>query len=147
MLVAQGCLSQSDIASSAARSARPSQGAPPAPSVHAADPKRLDVTPEQIVKDFRANSVRAHDFYRGKTLRVTGRVSQVSNDMFGSDKAAVVIKVDDGTWLPPSIEIWYGPSFRDRIGRLTDGQTVTCEGEFEDTRYDGSVVLGGLAIK
>jgi putative nucleic acid binding protein len=103
----------------------------PAQSRRAPKGQPIKLTAEQLVKECEANSAKANAKYKGKTLRVTGVVGDIYDDMLylpvkgKNETVRVGIRFGEGN-KPP----------------VKKGDKATFEGEFELV-----AVLGPLLVK
>jgi hypothetical protein len=107
----------------------------------------LVTTPEDLIREFGTNSVAATDWLKNKRVQVTAPVSYVSNNMFGGDSAAVVFKVRTDDFLQPSVTFWFEGEFRNQVGSIQEGQTVTVEGTFEEQEFGGDLKFEGTSLR
>lgn len=78
---------------------------------------------ETLSQEYRNNSVKADQQYKGKMLKVTGNVDSTSTGLF--NKLYVYMKrVDAG-----KVECTFGESHKDQIAKLENGQRITVTGE------------------
>lgn len=106
------------------------------------------VSIDVLLGAFKDNSVRAQDTYGGKLLRITAPVYMVGNNMFGGDRAAVVLQdvTQKGSFMPTHAEFWFEPSFRPQISQLSEGDLVTCEGVLIDQQFGGDLKFEGRSL-
>lgn len=102
----------------------------------ASDAPTVEVTAKQLFADYEANEVSADDKYKGKVLRVTGKISTIGKDVldtpyiqFAANEVFGVQCMFDGTGA---------------LGSLKRGQklTVRCKGDGKL----GNVILRGCMI-
>jgi len=111
------------------------------------NPEVVSATPEELMRWFADNPVRAEEWLKGKSVQVTGKLSYVSTNVFGGDRFAVVLDVNVQSLLNPSIEFWFDGSFRAHAAKLERGQWVTCEGTYEEQGFGGDLKFEGTALR
>jgi hypothetical protein len=106
----------------------------------------VSASPEELMQWFSDNPVRAEEWLKGKSVRVTGKLSHVSNNMFGGDRFAVVLDVNVQSMFKPTIQFWFDGSFRAQAAELVRGQSVTCEGTYEEQEFGGDLKFEGTGL-
>jgi acetylornithine/succinyldiaminopimelate/putrescine aminotransferase len=90
----------------------------------AAEEPAIEVTPQQLRQDYKANEVAADERYKGRTLLITGTVAEIVKDFLGYP----VVRLH----IPLSYERIQAnfPKTATGLAQLSKGQTVTlrCRG-------------------
>lgn len=118
----------------------------PAPPADSAG-EIVKTTPEELVRFFADNQVKATDWIKGKRIEISAPLYTVSNNFFGGDKAAVVFEAQTGSFLKPKVAFWFDGEYRKRLGDLRDGQRVTCVGVFEEQEFGGDLQFRGTELR
>lgn len=85
-----------------------------------------EVTVAQITKEYDSNEVAADNKYKGKTIRITGRVDTVGKDIMGS--MYVTLKHPD-QWSIRNVQFFFfDKNQADEIANLSKGQETTIQG-------------------
>lgn len=84
-----------------------------------------EVTIAGITKEYDSNEVAADNKYKGKTIRITGRVDSVGKDLVNS--MYVTLKHPD-QWAIRNVQFFFDKSHADELASLSKGQQVTIQG-------------------
>jgi hypothetical protein len=106
------------------------------------DPNRkIEITVRKLVEAFKLNELQADNMYKGKTLKVTGKVVQVRKDFYGKYYIEV-----EGESKYRTIDVYVQDSQLSIIANLTVGQTVTVIGQCDGYRL-GRVYIRNSIIQ
>jgi hypothetical protein len=123
------------VPGAAAAPAAPGQAAA-APSAPAVTPSPLvEVAARQYFNDYQANEVSADARYRGKRLRVTGRVSEIRRDMFDN----IVLELRTSNRFM-GVNVHLDDSQTARAAQVSRGQDIAVVGE------GGGMIMGSPIV-
>lgn len=98
------------------------------PKPKPAAPAAVKVEASQIVKEFEDNELAADTKYKGKDLRVSGKVTKIDTDMWDDEK--YILSLGKGKW--DFLTVNCHDMSTDELSTLKVGQTVTVVGTFDD---------------
>ena len=85
----------------------------------------IEITAKQLYEEYSNNEVKADSLYKGKTLRITGKIYEITKNPI-SDVPQIGIKIDkDGGYSAVAIFADFVISQRDKIVDLTKEQTIS----------------------
>ena len=113
----------------------------PAPKPKPA-PEVMDVTAAQLVNQYDNNELSADLKFKGKTLRVTGRVDSIDTELFNDDKYILRLK-GEGFWGVLTADCYDIPPAQ--MAHVKNGQTVTVLGQLDDGG-DLGVILNNCSM-
>jgi len=100
----------------------------------------IEITAKELYEAFKANELQADNKYKGKAVKVTGKVIQVKKDLY--NKYYIEI---EGTSVYHKVRAYVQDSQLSRISNLMGGQTVTvvgqCDGYFALDVYISNSVI------
>ena len=105
----------------------------------ASETPEIEVSAKQLYADYEANGVAADEKYKGKVLRVTGRVNSIDRDIM--DEIYVTLQGDD--W--GDVQCFFAESHVDEAVQLSKGQTITIKGKCDGKMMN--VLLRGCTIE
>ncbi len=82
--------------------------------------KPVDVTPAQLAKAYEENTVAADDLYKGKKLRITGKIDDIATGI--TDEPYLVMKGGNPFMGP---QLHFEKDARSAVAKLKKGQQVT----------------------
>ncbi|WP_195909019.1 hypothetical protein [Microlunatus sp. Gsoil 973] len=89
--------------------------------------KIISVKASKVVKEFEDNEFAADNKYKGKTLKITGRVDKVDTDLF--DDSQYILDLGEEYELL-SVQCYDIPN--GQLAKVSKGDTVTVIGRFDD---------------
>lgn len=106
----------------------------------AAETPAIEVSARQLYADYEANGVAADEKYKGKVLRVTGKVNTIDRDIM--DKIYVTLKGDE---YFGDIQCFFAEDHVKTASQLSKGQTITVKGKCDGKMMN--VLLKGCVIE
>lgn len=106
----------------------------------AAETPAIEVSARQLYADYEANGVAADEKYKGKVLRVTGKVNTIDRDIM--DKIYVTLKGDK---YLGDIQCFFAEDHVKTASQLSKGQTITVKGKCDGKMMN--VLLKGCVIE
>ena len=92
----------------------------------------IAVTAVDLYNTYESNALRADNTYKGKYVRVTGKVSKVDQDLL-TKKPYVKLFSDPSNPYMDYVNIYFKESEMDKVANLENGKTITvvglCEGK------------------
>ena len=101
----------------------------------------IEITAKELSEAFKGNELQADNRYKGKTVKVTGKVIQVKKDIYGSYYIEI-----EGTSTIYTISAYVQDSQLSRIANLTRGQTVTVVGQCDGYSF-GEVYISNSIVQ
>ena len=99
----------------------------------------IEVEASTLYSDYEANGVSADQKYKGKVLRVTGRVNNIDRDIM--DIIYVTLKGDE---IFGDIQCFFAEDHVNQAAQLSKGQQITvkgkCEGKLMNVMLKGCVI-------
>lgn len=89
-----------------------------------------------LYNDYQANPIKADSIYRGKLLKLTGRVDKIDREIMG--EPYVTFAIDD---FLKDIRLTFKKSEEDKVASLEKGQTITVVGKCTGTLLSTTVAL------
>lgn len=99
--------------------------------------KAVKLTAEQLVKECEANATKAEEKYKGKTLRVTGKVGSIYDDI-------LYLPVPLGTGRSVDVGVRYGKGNKPDV---KTGDQATFEGKFDRVAVLGPALIECKLVK
>lgn len=99
------------------------KSAPPSASPAAKESAVTSTTAQEMARAYEANSIAADQRFKGQRLRVTGQVSSIGTDLFGSPYVTLTGGVNQ--FLEPQFE--FPKAAAAQLASLGKGNTVTLE--------------------
>ena len=142
-IAALAALSGCGVAPIASDNALRDRAAPPAASGPVTDINLLE-----LHGWYEANPIAATDWLKGRRLRFTAPVSQVSENFWADGRLVVVFRIEAGELLDSLAFVWYDGAFRSQIASLREGQIVTVEGVVtERPAFSRDLSFTGFSLK
>lgn len=88
-------------------------------------PNIIADSPEYIVRDYEQNEVAADNKYKGKTIRISGRINDIGKDIM--DQIYITFKMP-GQWEIRTVQCFFSDAHSQEIGNLRKGQDITIQG-------------------
>jgi flagellar basal body-associated protein FliL len=92
----------------------------------------IAVTAVDLYNAYESNALRADNTYKGKYVRVTGKVSKVDQDLL-TKKPYVKLFSDPSNPYMDYVDVYFKESEMDKVANLENGKTITvvglCEGK------------------
>lgn len=127
----------SNQAAPAADSASAPAEATPAPTAVPV----IDITAANLYKAYDENELAADDKYKGKILRVSGKVGNIDQGMFDS----LYVTLDTGDYNIFSVQCFFEDSERQKLTALKKGGKATIVGRCEG--WSGNITLKDCTIE
>ncbi len=86
----------------------------------------IEITASQLYSEYKANEIAADQKYKGKMLKVTGVVSSIGKDIFGSP---YVVLTGGGEYEVWGVQCTFSSTYEPQLAKLTKGQQVTVTGK------------------
>lgn len=120
----------------AANQATPAEVTPAPTPVQA-----IDITAAQLYKEYDENELAADDKYKGKILRVSGKVSSIDQDILNS----LYVTLETGDYNIFSIQCYFDDSKRQQLTALKKGGKATIIGRCDG--WSGNILLKDCTIE
>lgn len=101
----------------------------------------IDITAAKLYKAYDENELAADDNYKGKILRVSGKVGSIDQDMFNS----LYVTLDTGDYNIFSVQCYFSDSERQKLTSLKKGGKATIVGRCEG--WSGNILLKDCTIE
>ena len=124
MILMIGSSSDKKTQSSGGGSSAPVATSTPAPAV-TANKSDFNVTVEAICKEYKNNEIAADKKYKGKMIKVVGKVDDVKKDIM--DNFYVTLKRSDPYTLE-TVQCFFDDEHEEKLSNLKKGATVTILG-------------------
>ena len=106
----------------------------------ASETPAIEVSAKQLYADYEANGVAADEKYKGKVLRVTGRVNSIDRDIM--DEIYVTLQGDE---YFGDVQCFFAESHVKEAVQLSKGQTISVKGKCDGKMMN--VLLRGCTIE
>jgi len=83
----------------------------------------MEVSYQKLYKDYSENAIRADSLYKGKLLKLTGKVADINREIAG--EPYVTFAIDD---FIKNVRLTFQKTEESKIADLRKGQTITVEG-------------------
>lgn len=108
----------------------------------------IEITPHKLLTEYEENEVKADNLYRGKKLKIYGKVDAIGKDI--ADKPYITFD-NRGENIFSSVQIYFTKEEQYKLSKLSKGQIVTitgiCEGKFINILIKDSVFYNIEAIE
>lgn len=88
-------------------------------------PNFIADSPEPIVREYEKNEVAADNKYKGKTVRITGRINDIAKGIL--DEIYITFDMP-GQWDIRTVQCFFSDAHNEEISKLNKGQTITIQG-------------------
>ena len=109
--------------------------------------KRFKTNPDEILKYFNESSIQAKDWSKDKIIEITWQVAYVGNAYVGKGDTFIDFEAKTGDSMNRNVSFWFDPKFRTQVGKLREGDTVTCAGILKETGMSGGLQFTGTELK
>jgi hypothetical protein len=89
-----------------------------------------------LYNDYQANPIKADSVYKGKLLKLTGKVDKIDREIMG--EPYVTFAIDN---FLEDVRLTFQKSEEDKVASLVKGQTITVVGKCKGTLLSTTVVL------